>query len=256
MNRKVWLLVFALGAMVCLCSCRMPADSDSVSALADRKTRVVVVTAGHGFDREPFFAMFDSLDNIEYVEAKQQDESEIFEDISGWDYDVIVLYNMTQRISPKRRGNFIKLLEQGVGLVALHHSIAAFQDWPEYRKIIGARYYLSARVEDGVRHEASTYKHGVDMAVRVEDRTNPVTQCMSDFAIHDETYKNCVFEPDNHVLLSTEEPTSDRSVCWVRRYGKARVCYIQLGHGPGAYRNSNYRRLVSQAISWCAAGKD
>jgi len=246
MNRTVWLFVFALAAMVCLCSCRMSADSDSVSGIADGKTKVVVVTAGHGFEREPFFAIFDRIGNIDYVEAKQQDDSEIFEDISNWDYDVIVLYNMTQRISPRRRANFVKLLEQGVGLLALHHSIAAFEDWPEYRKIIGARYYLNARVEDGVRHEAST----------VEDRTHPVTQCMSDFAIHDETYKNCVFEPDNHVLLSTEEPTSDNSVCWARHYRKARVCYIQLGHGPSAYTNSNYRRLVSQAISWCAAGKD
>jgi hypothetical protein len=234
----------------------MSADSDRLSGIADGKTKVVVVTAGHGFEREPFFAIFDSIGNIDYVEAKQQDDSEIFEDISDWDYDVIVLYNMTQRISPRRRANFVKLLEQGVGLLALHHSIAAFEDWPEYRKIIGGKYYLSARVEDGVKHEASTYKHGVDMTMHVEDRTHPVTQCMSDFAIHDETYKHCVFEPDNHVLLSTEEPTSDNSVCWARHYRKARVCYIQLGHGPSAYTNSNYRRLVSQAISWCAAGKD
>jgi type 1 glutamine amidotransferase len=216
------------------------------------KIKVVVVTAGHGFKKEPFFAIFESCDDIEYVEAKQQDHSEIFEDISGWDCDVIVLYNMTQEISPKRQQNFTALLNRGVGLVALHHSIGAFQQWGEYRKIIGGRYYLNEMTEDGVMHGKSDYKHDLDIAVHVRDKHQPITRRMKDFVIHDEAYKKCVFEKDNHVLLTTNHPASDEPLCWVRRYGEAKVCYIQLGHGPEAYANENYRRLVSRAIRWSA----
>jgi len=86
----------------------------------------------------------------------------------------------------------------------------------------------------------------------VKDKGHPIVQGMTDFTIHDETYKNSEFEPDNHVLLSTDEPSSDEYICWVRSYGKARVCYIQLGHGPAAYANADYRRLVAQAIRWSA----
>jgi type 1 glutamine amidotransferase len=220
------------------------------------KIKVVVVTAGHGFKKEPFFEIFESCDDIEYVEAKQQDHSELFEDISGWDADVIVLYNMTQEISPARQENFTALLNHGVGLVALHHSIGAYQKWPGYRKIIGGRYYLSEMEEDGVIHGKSNYKHGLDIAVHVSDKRHPITRRMKDFVIHDEAYKKCVFEKDNHVLLTTNHPASDEPLCWVRRYGRANVCYIQLGHGPEAYANENFRRLVSRAIRWSAGRLD
>jgi type 1 glutamine amidotransferase len=216
------------------------------------KIKVVVLTGGHGFKKEPFFTLFDGYDDIEYVKAPQKDYSEIFEDVSGWDYDVMVLFNMTQEISPKRRANFLKLLDQGVGVVALHHSIAAFQSWPEYRKIIGGKYYLKDTLENGVTHKKSAYKHDVKFALQVKDKEHPITRGLSDFTVHDETYKYSEFEPDNHVLLTTDEPSSDEPICWVRTYGKANVCYIQAGHGVSIYADKNYRRLVAQAIRWSA----
>jgi len=212
--------------------------------------KAVVVTGGHNFEHDPFFSLFEGHDDIEYVEAQQKDHSEIFEDISGWDYDVIVLYNMTQNISPKRQENVISLLKQGVGLVALHHSIGSFQQWDEYRKIIGSKYYLKATGQTA----ASTYKHDVDFTVHIADAGHPITRGISDFSVHDEVYKNCGFEKDSHVLLTTDHPESDKQIGWVRRYGKARVCGIQLGHDNAAYKNPNYRKLIAGAIRW-SAGK-
>jgi len=218
------------------------------------KIKVVVVTGGHAFEHEPFFLLFEGCDDIEYVEAQQKDQSEIFEDISNWDYDVIVLYNMSQNISPQRRGNFIELLNRGVGLVALHHTMCSFQQWDEYRRIIGAKYYLKAKGDERVELQGSTFKHDVDIMVHIADASHPITRGMSDFQINDETYKGCGFEESNQVLLTTDEPTSDKSIGWARQYGKAKVCGIQLGHGPLAYANPNYRQLVANAIRW-SAGK-
>lgn len=219
-----------------------------------KKIKIVIVTGGLDFERDPFFSMFKGNEDIEYVEAQQKNDSEIFEDISKWDYDVIVLFNKTQEISPKRRQNFISLLNRGVGLVALHHSICSFQKWPEYKKIIGSRYYMEATEEGGLMHQASTYKLDVDLNVHVADTSHPVTQGVSDFQTNDEVYKNCEFEKDNHVLLTTDNPDSDKSIGWVRQYGKARVFTIQSGHSPRTYENPGYSRLVIQAIRWCAAG--
>lgn len=220
------------------------------------KIKAVVVTGGHKFEHEPFFSLFEGYDDIEYVEAEQKDHSEIFEDISGWDYDVIVLYNMTQNISPRRRGNFIELLNRGVGLVALHHTMGSFQQWGRYRKIIGGKYYLKPKAGESVQRQPSTFKHDVDIKVYIADASHPITRGMSDFEINDETYKNCGFEKSNHVLLTTDHPTSDKSIGWVRRYGKARVFCIQLGHGPSIYTDANYRRLVGRAIRWSAGRLD
>ncbi len=217
------------------------------------KIRIAVVTGGHSFEHDPFFTLFKGYDDIEYIEVQLKDHSEIFEDISDWDYDVIVLYNMTQEISPKRQKNFVKLLKkQGVGLVALHHMLGAFQTWPEYRKITGGKYFLKATEEN----RASTYKHDIDMNVHIEDTSHPIMRGMSDFKIHDEGYKYCDFEKNNHVLFTTNHPDCDKTIGWVRRYGRARVCGIMLGHDAAAYRNPNYRRLVAQAIRWCAGRLD
>jgi type 1 glutamine amidotransferase len=217
-----------------------------------RKLKVVVVTGGHDFEHEPFFKMFDSMEQISYTEAVQKDDSELFEDISGWNYDVIVFYSMTQKISEKRRQNFLKLLDRGVGVVALHHIMCAFQDWPEFSKIIGAKYCLADTTIDGVMYKAGTYQHGLDMPITVVDKQHPITAGMSDFVIHDEGYKNCWFDKDNHVLLTADHPASDKTVCWVRKYGNSRVCTLQLGHDSKAYENRNYRLLVKRAILWVA----
>ena len=219
-----------------------------------KSIRVVVVTGGHGFEHEPFFKIFEAVEEIDYAEAVQKDHSELFEDVSGWNYDVMVLYNMTQNISEKRQENFLKLLDKGVGVVALHHTLGAYQQWPEFRKVIGGKYYLKDTTEDGVLYKQGAYQHDLDVKVYVKDKTHAITQGMADFAIHDETYKNCWSDEGNHVLLTTDHPTSDETIGWVRKYGKAKVCTIQLGHDSKAYQNANYRLLVKRAILW-AAGK-
>jgi len=212
--------------------------------------KVVVVTGGHDFEHDPFFAVFQGHPDIQYVEAVQKDGSELFEDISNWDYDVIVLYNMTQNISAKRQANFKALLNKGVGLVALHHAEGAFADWADYRRIIGAKYPLKPQEIDGVHFETGTYQHDMDMSIKVVDRDHPITKGLSDFTIHDEVYKGVWFARDNHVLLTTDHPKNDPTICWVRPTGPNRVVYLQLGHDGKAYANPNFRQLVARSIRW------
>jgi type 1 glutamine amidotransferase len=184
----------------------------------EKPIKAVVITGGHGFEHDPFFSLFKGNIDIQYVEAEQKDHSE--------------------------------LLNQGVGLVALHHTMGAFQNWPEYRKIIGGKYYLKPAEEKGVQQRGSTYKHDIDINVHITDTSHPITRGMSDFQIHDETYNYCGFEKNNHLLLTTDHPDNNKSIAWVRRYGKAKVCGIQLGHDSAAYQNPNYRQLVERAIRW------
>lgn len=248
---KVMILTIVISMVVVLVAgcCREPRQA----LVKGSVVRAVVVTGGHDYEKEPFFEMFDVFENISYVHYEIRDDSEIFEDISNWDYDVIVLYNMTQKISEKRQENFKKLLkEKSVGLVAVHHSIANFQNWDEYRKIIGGKYFLEDTVIDGVQYKRGAWQDNVKMNIHIEDKKHPVTKGLSNFEILDETYKNFVVDEGNKILLTTDEPRNEKQVCWVRRYGEARVCYIQFGNGRSAYENENYRKLVSQAIIWSA----
>jgi type 1 glutamine amidotransferase len=220
--------------------------------MSEDTLRVVVVTGGHGYDKEKFGALFEGNEGVEFVFEDQKDHSEIFEDISGWDYDVIVFYSMTQNISEKRQQNFLTLLDKGVGVVSLHHNMAAFNKWPEFQKIIGARYLLAPVEQAGKTIPGSTYKHDMDIDVKVVDKKHPVSKGVTEFTVFDETYKGCVFEPDNHILLTTDNPTSDKTIGWVRTHKNARVCCIQLGHGPSIFSNPQYKKLVAQAVKWTA----
>jgi len=208
--------------------------------------KVVVVTGGHEFE-EPFFrAMFEEMSSVRFTEAKQKDHSEVFENIDNWDYDVIVLYNMTQKISKKRRSNLTKLMDRGIGMVAMHHTLAAYQEWPEFFRIIGGRYYL--KNDEGQKQ--STYEHDLDLLIEVADANHPVNQGQVEFIIHDEAYKGMWHAKDNVVLLTSDHESSDKPIAWTRVYHGARVCTIQLGHDHLAYENPHFRRLVTQAIQW------
>jgi type 1 glutamine amidotransferase len=78
---------------------------------------------------------------------------------------------------------------------------------------------------------------------------------LKDFEIDDETYKGFYVNPDVTTLLRVDHPKSSPVIGWEHEYGKARVAYIQPGHGPTAYSNPNYRRLVENAINWAGRRK-
>lgn len=237
-------------AILSACCLGLGADAEAPETAPAAKMRVLVVTGGHAFDRPAFRDLFAAMPEYEVTFHNLKDESEVFEDISDWPHDVLVLYNMSQAISEKRRENFLSLLDRGVGLVVLHHAIAAFNDWPEYWKIIGARYFLKDTEVEGKTIPKSTYRHDVVIPCKIEDPDHPVTAGLQDFSVQDETYKGFLVEPDNHLLLSENHPDAQREAAWTRQYKNARVCYIQLGHDKLSFNDENYRTLVRQAIRW------
>jgi hypothetical protein len=214
---------------------------------------VLVVTSGHHFDRDSFFGIFKGRDDITCSEYRLKDESEVFEDISDWKYDVIMLYHMTQKISPKRQENFVRLLkEKGVGVVVVHHAQAAFQSWREYHHIIGTAYIFYDVEIDGKPWPHGKVHEGLNIPVSVRDDQHPITRGMKDFEITDETYKGRWWAKDNHVLLTTSHPENDEPVAWTRQYGRSRVFNIQFGHDKQAYACPEYRDLLVRGIRWVA----
>ena len=213
---------------------------------------MLLVTGGHGFEKKPFFKMFQDNPEITYEAAEHPNAQKLFAAEAAKAWDVLVLYDMHQPITEDAKADFVARLKEGKGLVVLHHAIANYQAWPEYSAIIGAHYYLAATNINGVAKPRSAFKHGVDFKVHVADRRHPVTRGLKDFAIHDETYKWFDVFRDCHPLLTTDEPESNKVIGWAKTYERARVVYIQLGHDHFAYENPNYQQLVRQAIRWTA----
>ncbi len=247
---------YALVLLCVLTTSLIYAQDNMAAQPDDHAIDVAVVTGGHDFDEPPFLAMFEGLEGIRCAHLPQKEGSEFLEDIAAWPYDVILLYNMSRGISEKRQANLLALLNRGVGLVMVHHAIANYPDWPEYGNLIGATYYLEETTGSGAPHPRSEYTHDTEVRVKVEDPQHPVTRGVSDFVAVDEVYRKWDCHPGNHLLLSTDNPESNRELAWIREEGNRRVCCIQPGHGPSIFSDANYRRLIEQAIRWTARQDD
>lgn len=217
---------------------------------AAEKLRLLIVHGGHEFETNQFLKIFQDNPDVTF-EVVQHPTAQVrwqAEPAKAW--DVLVLYDFWQPISDPAKADLVARLKEGKGLVVLHHAIANYQAWPEYERIIGAKYYLEKQTVNGVEKARSLWQHDVDIAVRIANSQHPVTQGMSDFTIHDETYNLFDVHPQVHALLTTDAPTSGKIIGWAKTYESARVIYLQLGHDHQAYENPSYRRLVANAIRW------
>lgn len=212
---------------------------------------ILVITGGHDYNKEQFNKMLTSLGgNITYRIEELPAAFNMFLPENRSRYDVLVFYHMWQTITPEQARVFSECIREGKPLVALHHSICAFDEWPEYVKIIGGKYFHKPTVVDGKEYAACSYRHDLRFIVKIADKGHPVTKGLSNFEIFDETYKGYYVEPGVKPLLTTTESSSAPVIGWTKYYGKARVVTIQNGHDVPTFENPDYRRLLKQAIEW------
>jgi hypothetical protein len=268
--------------------------------------RALVVTKGHPFEREPFLAMFDALadaspsiryEHVEHPEAQQR----LHPDRLG-DIDAIVFYDMPGlrftradppvdlvAPDPSFTAGIEQLLDRGVGMVFLHHTIAAWPAWPRWADIVGGRFhYAPGRLHD-IDYPDSGYLLDVEHTVEVLAADHPVCAGLpSSFTLRDELYLAPVLidttTPGTVPLLRTTHPltpeqffSADRAVRghrddrsgwthpsgdalphadllgWARQVGNSPTVYLQPGDGPSTYADPHYQRLLANAINWVAA---
>jgi uncharacterized protein len=227
-----------------------------VSLRADQaatdKLKVLVVTGGHGFEKEPFFKVFNDNPQITATfAAHASTNATVFDRDDLLSFDVIVLYDIRKSITDQQKKKFLALFDKGVGLLVLHHAIVSYQHWPEYEKIIGGL-YPEDPTKSGVVTPEVGYEHDVKIPVTIVAKDHPITDGLQDFTIHDEIYWGYRVHPEVTHLISTSHPKSGKPLAWCRAEGKSRVAYVQLGHGPEAFENPNFRKLIANSIRWTA----
>lgn len=245
---------------------------------------VLVVTGGHPYEAEPFFAVFDAIGGIEWTHA----------DTPETGHDVVVFYDMpgirftggdppAEFVEPtdEQRRVIAQLGADGTGLVFLHHSIASWPTWPEFAHIVGGRFHYQPATLDDVAYPDSGYVFDVEHTVEVLEPDHPVCAGLgSSFSIVDELYCCPMFDDEVVPLMRTTFDTSDASrffsadlairgsrndatgwthppgsnlVAWAKTHERSPVVYLQFADGPVTYADPNFRRALSNAIEWTSS---
>ena len=183
--------------------------------------------------------------------------------------------------TPEYKKNFEDLLESGQGLVFLHHAIAGWPTWERYADVIGGRFHYKPGSLHGTEFPDSGYCFDATQEIEVVDADHPICSGVPEsFSITDEAYLCPIFEESVTPILrshfnfedssnfysaalamqgemnsneSWTHPKGSSLVAWVRWEKSSPIAYIQLGDGPSAYMDSNFRKLLNNAIDWVSS---
>tara|TARA_R110002050_G_scaffold177889_1_gene311071 strand:- start:15887 stop:16657 length:771 start_codon:yes stop_codon:yes gene_type:complete len=251
--KKLTPLIFYV--LLIVASCKVSKSSaditnKSINGRGEGNIRILIVTGGHGFDRPAFFEMFNSMKNIEWVESVQPEAQKMFGEETINDYDILVFYDMYEPIQEEEKIAFLKLLEKGKPILFLHHALVSHQNWPEYRKILGGKYYEERLLQEKPNHPYSNYLHDTDVDIKILQKDHPITKGLSDFKVNDEVYGNTEVLPGVVPILGTTHPNSTYTIGWEHKYANSKIVFLQPGHGASIFADDNYRRLLYQAIEY------
>ena len=260
MRRSIHFVVIAFLAVSTGVSCSKPtheapkAGAGAVSRAAGgaqpeaQALRVAVVTGGHAFDVPNFYRLFRQLPGIDaypqHIEHFASSPPEVRDA-----YDAIVFYGMDQGVPEEEgrraggnpRAAIERLLEQGQGVVILHHALLAWEKWDVWNQVIG------------FDNRNFRYKEGLQLEIEVADDQHPITQSMAAFTIVDEGY---VLQGDHDgqgtVLLKTDHDDAMDQVAWAREHGPSRVFCLALAHDNESWTNPGFRETLHRGIAWSA----
>ena len=251
-------LCLAVAALLFFACALAPAQKRCPSPKHGPPVRLLIVTGGHDYEPVEFFRAFDRMHNISYQHVFTGGEAkpEAFPLGGLGHYDVVLFYDMEPgAITPE----WLDLLNRGGGIIFLHHALGSFPATTDFRSIAGGQGNFAEKRPEGVPR--STFHHNVLEHFTITDRTHPVTCGTGDFAMTDEGYDHVEIEPGAHVLITSDFPTDNRAVAWTWEYQGKRVLMLQPGHGslglpadhgPTAYQNPDFLRLLQRAIFWTA----
>jgi uncharacterized protein len=184
---------------------------------------VLVITKGHPFDADAFFALWETIAPGGWTHWEHPDAATKLSVETTQEFDTIVFYDMPgiefTRSDPPTRfpappahflDAFAELRNAGKPLVFLHHAIAGWPAWEEYAHIVGGRFHYQPATLNGVSYPDSGYRFDVGHTVEVIDEAHPVCAGLgSSFGLVDELYLFPVFEAEVLPLMRTTFDMTD-----------------------------------------------
>lgn len=251
---------------------------------------LLVAVRGHPFERDAFDAIFQDMADVSATMVDQPAAALLMNPDGMAGFDALVLYDMPglDFEAPGAKPGFVDppellrtglpaLLERGKPVIALHHALAGWPNWPEYAEWLGGRFLYRPGVLRGAARMDSGYRHDVAYDAIAADPAHPILDGLpARMAFTDELYLAEVFEDLVTPLLRSSHrfvaenfysaaaavdgrmydnqgwphPPGSDLIGWTRRAINSPLVYLQPGDGPTIYANADYRRLLRNSIDW------
>jgi type 1 glutamine amidotransferase len=254
------------------------------------RLRVLVVTRGHPFARDPFFGVFERNLEIEWAHVEHPAAQLFFTPGLASEFDCFVLYDMPGiEFLPGAAPIFFDppdhfkqglrdLTETGTPFVVLHHAMAAWPSWPEWAELVGGQFLYQPMKSRGEALPDSGYRLDVSHTISpVLD--HPITKGIEPFELVDELYLAPVFDDAITPLFRSDyefvdsnfysarralegklncrdgwsHPPGSNVVGWIKTHRRSPIAYLQFGDGPSAYTNASFQKILANAIRWAAS---
>jgi hypothetical protein len=181
--------------------------------------------------------------------------------------------------------DLVGLLNDGQGMVVLHHAISSWPAWEGWAEAIGARFLYAPGSLRGVDLPSSGYRIGT-FNVTVTDHEHPICAGVSDFEIDDELYFAPVLSDRITPILGHDADMSgelfqdtfdevsngastgvtcagrpaggglhggNRLMGWTTVAGRSPLATLLMGDGPGTFANPMFRLLLGNALDWVSS---
>jgi type 1 glutamine amidotransferase len=220
----------------------------------DKKPVRIVLVLGGGHDYKNFAKTFEKLCDqagglkiVERLEpGKEGGDAHIrkLANLKREDADVIVFFTVGYKLNEVEDRALEQFVEAGGGLVAIHCASASFGNSQAWKRLIGGSF---------AGHIAGLHK----LEIKITDADHPIMKGVESFTITDEEYNHNFAKVDRKVLgefKARPEASKGKNneIIWTRDVGKGRVFYSALGHGPEAWGNPAWQKMVAQSLFWAA----
>lgn len=136
-------------------------------------------------------------------------------------------------MTPAQEDGLFHFVSSGKGLVGVH----------------GTGWWIGGKAVDLIGGHANWHPPGLTFTVNVSDKSHPITQGLDDFEVEDEIYMSA-WDPNIHILATADWSDKKHPMAWVKPYGKGRVFYTTLGHGPGTFERLTIQQFITQGVRW------
>jgi len=140
----------------------------------------------------------------------------------------------------------------GAGLMGVHTASICFDDWPEWRDVLGGAW----------RWGRTWHPTLGPVQVRL-DQTHCIARGLPDFSLNDEVYSDLDFAPGIEIAAHAQaqcrtesqreeasRATGSQPALWMHRYGRGRVVCDSLGHDAASLAHPVHSRLLQRAALW------